>query len=43
MKQSGNLVISLDFEMLYGVSDLENQVYWKENVLGGRKAIEDER
>lgn len=35
----GKMVISLDFELLYGLSDLDNQNAWKEKVIGGRKAI----
>lgn len=36
---NGLFVISLDFEMLYGLNNLPNQELQKQNVLGGRKAI----
>lgn len=39
MKAKGVLVVSLDFELLYGISHLDNQPYWESTVLGGRKAI----
>jgi peptidoglycan/xylan/chitin deacetylase (PgdA/CDA1 family) len=40
MVQSGQFVISLDFELIYGVSHLDNQQYWKESVCGGRIAVD---
>lgn len=39
MTPKGLFVTSLDFELLYGLSDSEDQTYWIENVLGGRIAI----
>lgn len=35
----GYFVISLDFELLYGMNDLNDQEYWKSCVLGGRDAV----
>lgn len=37
--ESGQFVISLDFELLYGISHLDNQQYWRDCVCGGRKAV----
>ncbi len=36
---SGKLIVSLDFELLWGVLDFENPDDYKENVSGGRRAI----
>lgn len=36
---SGKLIVSLDFELLWGVLDFDNPNSYKDNVLGGRKAI----
>ena len=35
----GTLIVSLDFELLWGMLDQSNAEDYKENVLGGRKAI----
>lgn len=40
MSQTGYFVISLDFELLYGLSDLPDQKKQRERVLRGRTAIE---
>lgn len=36
---SGTLIVSLDFELLWGVLDFDNPDDYKPNVLGGREAI----
>lgn len=36
---SGTLIVSLDFELLWGVLDFDNPEDYKPNVLGGREAI----
>lgn len=37
MNRAGVLCVSLDFELLYGLSDLPNQTKWKETISGGEK------
>ena len=37
--EHGTMVISLDFELIWGVLDREEPLEYKENVLGGREAI----
>ena len=39
MNSSGALVISLDFELIWGMIDLENSKKYTENVEGARAAI----
>jgi hypothetical protein len=36
---SGYFIISLDFELMYGLSELKNQDYYKKSVAGGKVAI----
>jgi hypothetical protein len=37
--KTGKFVISLDFELMYGLSDLKNLEEYKPNILGARKVI----
>ena len=39
MNSSGVLVISIDFELIWGMIDLENSKKYTENVEGARAAI----
>jgi hypothetical protein len=38
-RASGYFIISLDFELMYGLSELKNQDYYKKSVVGGKVAI----
>ena len=40
MKNVGTLIVSLDFELFWGMQDCTTLDAYRENILGGRKAIE---